>query len=86
MVILHSKISEVESELRETEEELSPVELERKRTEAKGLREMDDAGADVGWEAASEAQSFQAEVWSLGEPAVLSFSLEDQSAMRRKST
>ena len=47
---------------------------------------MDVAFADVGWEAASGAQSSKAEVGSPGEPAVVvcwKGSLEDRSALRR---
>ena len=83
--VLKDKISEVESELREAEDELRLVEMERRRTEAKGLRVMDAAGADVWCEAASGAHSSKAEVWSPGEPGVdvdQKRSLGDQSAMR----
>ena len=46
MIILDRKISEVESELKRAEDGW-------RKTEAKGLRVMDAAGADVGWKAAS---------------------------------
>ena len=62
VIILDRKISEMESELPEAEDELRLVEMERCKTQAEGLRVMDAAGGDVGWQAASGAQSSEAEV------------------------
>ena len=79
---LDSEISEVESELRVAEEESRPVAMERRKTEAKGLSVMDIAGVDVGWEAASGAQSSKAKVWSPAGPGVdWKGSLGDQSSI-----
>ena len=44
--------------------------MERRKTDAKGLRVMDAAGADVCWDAATGAQSSKADVWCPGEPGV----------------
>ena len=63
-MILDSKVSEVDIELREAEEELRLAAMERRKTEATWLRVMDAAGADAGWKAASGAQGSKAEVLS----------------------
>ena len=63
VIILDRKISEVESELKRAEDGLSLVEMDRRKTEAKGLRVMDAAGADVGWKAASGGNVVRRRAW-----------------------
>ena len=61
VMTLDHKMSEGKIELHEAKEELRTVAMERRRTEAKGLRVMGVAGADVGSEAAPGAHSSKAE-------------------------
>ena len=56
VMILDRKISQVENELHDAIDEMRMLTVERRKTEANGLRCSDTAGTGVGCEAVSEAR------------------------------